>query len=74
MFENYFKKRHNNEIEDEENISENEYDDAEDEYSGTTRDAHCYECSGYGDDYRINDAGEMICNCPKCPFGSYDEN
>ena len=47
MFENYFKKRHNNEIEDEENISENEYDDAEDEYSGTTRDAHCYECSGY---------------------------
>jgi hypothetical protein len=74
MFENYFKKRYNNAIEDEKSISENEYDDVEDEYSNTARDAHCYECSGYGDDYSINDAGEMVWNCPKCPFGSYDEN
>lgn len=28
----------------------------------------CYECSGYGDDYFINDDGELECACPTCPF------
>lgn len=26
----------------------------------------CYECSAYGDDYFINDDGEMECYCPYC--------
>lgn len=28
----------------------------------------CYECGGYGDDYFINDDGELECCCPTCPF------
>lgn len=28
----------------------------------------CYECGGYGDDYYINDEGELECRCPECPF------
>ena len=27
----------------------------------------CYECSGYGDDYFVNDEGELECYCPQCP-------
>lgn len=34
----------------------------------------CYECSGYGDDYFINDDGELECYCPYCPFGGYDDD
>ena len=26
----------------------------------------CYECGGYGDDYFINDDGELECWCPYC--------
>lgn len=28
----------------------------------------CYECTGYGDDYFINDEGELECWCDKCAF------
>lgn len=28
---------------------------------------YCYECTGYGDDYRIDEDGELVCNCPECP-------
>lgn len=31
-------------------------------------DDFCYECTGYGDDYFINDDGELECYCPQCPF------
>jgi hypothetical protein len=34
----------------------------------------CYECTGYGDDYFINDEGELESACPTCPHnrvGSY---
>lgn len=27
---------------------------------------YCYECGGYGDDYFINDDGELECYCPQC--------
>ena len=27
----------------------------------------CDECSGYGDDYFVNDDGELECRCPTCP-------
>lgn len=30
-------------------------------------DDYCYECTGYGDDYYINDDGELVCRCPECP-------
>lgn len=26
----------------------------------------CYECGGYGDDFSIDENGEMICNCDTC--------
>lgn len=26
----------------------------------------CYECGGYGDDYFVNDEGELECACPTC--------
>jgi hypothetical protein len=29
---------------------------------------YCYECTGYGDDYFINDEGDLECRCPNCPF------
>lgn len=37
---------------------------------------HCYECGGYGDDYFINDEGELESSCPTCPFNPhrYDED
>lgn len=36
----------------------------------------CYECGGYGDDYFINDEGELESSCPTCPFNPhrYDED
>lgn len=26
----------------------------------------CYECSGYGDDYYLNDDGELVSACDEC--------
>ena len=28
----------------------------------------CYECSGCGNDYYIDDDGELVCACADCPF------
>ena len=25
-----------------------------------------YECSGYGDDYYMDEDGELVCRCPEC--------
>lgn len=38
----------------------------------------CYECGGNGDDYHVDEKGELVSNCPKCamnPFRSeeYDD-
>lgn len=35
-------------------------DDVDDAYD------HCYECRGLGDDYIINDDGELECYCDRC--------
>lgn len=32
----------------------------------------CYECGGYGDDYFINDEGELECRCPTCIFNGLE--
>ena len=36
---------------------------------------YCYECGGYGDDYFVNDEGELESSCPTCPHNSskYDD-
>ena len=39
-------------------MSDNEYD-------------ICYECGGYGDDYGIDENGELVWNCPTCPCNPY---
>lgn len=33
----------------------------------------CYECQGYGDDYFINDEGELECYCSQCPCNKWDD-
>lgn len=33
----------------------------------------CYECSGYGDDYYVDENGELVFNCIDCPFNRSDE-
>ena len=27
---------------------------------------YCYECTGYGDDYYMDEKGELVCACDKC--------
>lgn len=34
----------------------------------------CYECQGYGDDYYINEDGELECACDDCPFNDFDSD
>lgn len=33
---------------------------------------YCYECTGYGDDYYIDDDGELKCRCPECSFNDWE--
>ncbi len=33
----------------------------------------CYECGGYGDDYHLDENGELVCNCIDCPYFMTDE-
>ena len=35
-----------------------------------TNDEICYECGGNGDDYSIDENGELVCNCFDCPFNN----
>ncbi|MGM9519546.1 MAG: hypothetical protein ACI3WS_02615 [Phascolarctobacterium sp.] len=35
---------------------------------------YCYECTGYGDDYYINDEGELVSACDNCPHNNYDDD
>lgn len=39
-------------------------------------DYDCYECAANGDDYFINDEGELECACSTCYYSSdkYDED
>ena len=32
----------------------------------------CYECTGYGDDYYIDEHGELVCACDDCSFNGRD--
>lgn len=31
-----------------------------------TNEEICYECTGYGDDYFVNEYGELECRCDSC--------
>ena len=42
-------------------------------YSDTTIDDFCYECTGYGDDYYIDENGELVCACDDCPFNIHNK-
>ena len=35
---------------------------------------YCYECTGYGDDYYIDDDGELVCACMECPFNPSNDD
>lgn len=48
----------------EEIVDEDEYD--EDEYDIWDDYDWCYECTGYGDDYYIDEHGELVSNCDNC--------
>lgn len=37
-------------------------------------DDRCYECTGYGDDYYLNEDGEMVSNCTNCPWNSANDD
>ena len=37
-------------------------------------DDYCGECAIYGDDYFINDKGEVESFCPQCPFNDSDDD
>lgn len=37
-------------------------------------DDYCWECSGYGDDYFVNDEGELECYCPYCSQSGYADD
>ena len=35
---------------------------------GDAYEGHCYECKGNGDDWIMDENGEWVCLCDKCPF------
>lgn len=49
-------------------------DELDDDYEEDPYD-YCYECSGYGDDYYVDEDGELVCRCPECPMNpnSWDD-
>jgi hypothetical protein len=46
------------------------YDEFEKE--NNSYDDICYECKGCGDDYYVDESGDLICYCIECPFFEYD--
>lgn len=36
-------------------------------------DDRCYECTGYGDDYYIDEDGNLVSACSDCPFNEPPE-
>lgn len=33
----------------------------------------CYECTGYGDDYYLDENGEWVSACDDCPLNQYTD-
>ncbi len=34
---------------------------------------HCYECTGCGNDYRLDENGEWVSCCPECPYNGWED-
>jgi hypothetical protein len=52
-------------------LKADEYDSEDEPYSEADYELdHCYECTGYGDDYYIDENGELVSACTDCPFNS----
>ena len=34
----------------------------------------CWECSGLGDDYYLDETGERVSACSNCPLNEYEED
>lgn len=34
----------------------------------------CYECTGYGDDYFVDENGELVCACDECWVRNREED
>ena len=41
-------------------------EDWEEDYDWDDDYDYCYECTGYGDDYYVDDDGELACRCFTC--------
>ena len=35
---------------------------------------YCYECGGLGDDYYLDDDGELVCACDECAFNHFRDD
>lgn len=35
---------------------------------------YCYECEGYGDDYSVDENGELVHNCEPCPSNPFRDD
>lgn len=54
-------------------IEELEQQIADNDFNDYDPDAdRCYECSGYGDDYYVDENGELVSACDDCPFNGHD--
>ena len=42
-----------------------------DDYDSYDYDDYCYECSGYGDNYYVDEYGDFICACDNCPYNKF---
>lgn len=34
----------------------------------------CYECTGNGDDYYVDENGELVCRCNECPLNPLNKD
>lgn len=69
----FFEEDYENIYEDDEFEEDYDKEEEECEEEHDPWEDHCYECGGYGDDYSVDENGDMVCNCFTCPFGGYDE-
>ena len=47
--------------------NDEEYDVTDDDWSDYD---HCYECTGYGDDYYLDEDGDWVSACDDCPYNT----
>ena len=50
------------------------FEDIDDIIDETDDFDECYECTGYGDDYYIDEDGELVSACTDCPYNGVRED